>query len=128
MEIVKGSKTFYQDKELIKKIKVNYLELKIKKLTKNLNEKLKEEKISIEILSKKFEANKTSKNGLSLFTRWEFKELVTKEQPKEIINFFKFFGLIFENKIFSCENENDFIKLFLGRTFPENSILSKILI
>lgn len=105
---------------------MNYLEIKIKKISKKLNEKLKEEEISEEIISEKFEANKTSKNGLSLFTRREFNELMTKDQPSEIINFFKFFCLIFENQIIPHENESDFIRVLFERTFPENSNLSKI--
>jgi len=110
----------------MKQIKIN-LEIKIEENSKKLNEKLKEEKIPEEILSEKFTPSKTSKNGLSLFTRREFNELMTKEQPVEIINFFKFFCLFFENKIIPYENESDFIRVFLERTFPENSNLSKII-
>lgn len=127
IEIIKGNKTFFLNKELIKKIKVNYLELKIQKNTKELNEKLQEGQIPLEIISEKFTANKTSKNGLSFFNHKEYNDLISKDQPIEIINFFKFFCLIVENKIISKENEiddKDFIRLFFERTFPDISNLS----
>lgn len=109
----------------INKDQMEILKINIESNEKILSEKLKEENLKEEIIAEKFVANKTSKNGLSLFTRREFNELMNKEQPPEIINFFKFFCLIFENKIFPYENDTDFIRLLFERTFPENSNLSK---
>jgi hypothetical protein len=128
MEIIKGNKTLFLNKEFIRKIKVNHLELEIQKKTKILNEKLQEENINMEILLEKFTPNKTSKNGLSFFNQREYNELITKDQAIEIINFFKFFCLIIENKIIPNDNDKDFIKLFLERTFPETSNLSNFFI
>ncbi len=136
LEIIKENKILNSDKLLINKIKSNYLEIKIQKKIKELNEILKQEKIPIEIIKEKFNSSKTSINGLSFFSKREFNELIKNEKSLDIINFFKFFSLILENKIYLCENENknenenenenNFIMLFLERTFPEDFDMSII--
>lgn len=122
VEIVKGSKTFLEDKDFIKKIKLNYLKQKINSKTKFITDKLGDS--NLERLADCFSASKISKNGLSLFTKNEENELKTKEQPVEIINFFKFVSLVFQNKFLECDNDANYIRIFFENFLQENSNLS----
>jgi hypothetical protein len=125
IQIVKGSKILLEDKELIQKIKINYLLQKIESKSKFISDKLGDS--HFEKLAEGFSASKISKNGLSLFTKNEENVLKTKEQPAEIINFFRFFSLVFDNKFLECGNDADYIRIFFENFLQENSSLSKLI-
>jgi len=105
-------------------IKANYVKQKLSAKSKFIADKLYDS--NIENLAEGFTASKISKNGLSLFTKNEENELKTKEQTAEIINFFKFVSLVFENKFLPCENDTQYIKVFFETFLKENSNLSDI--
>jgi len=112
-----------ENKDLIHKVKIKYLIDKINSKTKFITDKLGDK--NLEKLAEPFIASKISKNGLSLFTKNEENELKTKDQPIEIINFFKFVSLIFDNKFLEFENDLEYIKLFFEKFLNENANLSK---
>ncbi len=120
--MIGGTKILLEDKDLIEKIKIKYLLNKIHSKKKLISEKLGD--LNVEMLSENFTVSKISKNGLSLFTKNEEIDLKTKEQPIEIINFFKFVTLIFYNKFLECEQDRDYIKIFFEKFLLENTNLS----
>jgi len=120
--LIGGTKILLEDKDLIEKIKIKYLLNKIHSKKKLISEKLGD--LNVEMLSENFTVSKISKNGLSLFTKNEEIDLKTKEQPIEIINFFKFVTLIFYNKFLECEQDRDYIKIFFEKFLLENTNLS----
>jgi hypothetical protein len=78
-----------------------------------------------------FKSSKTAKNGLSLISKNEEKNL-KDEKNIEIIEFFKLCKLLIINEsekeefFFSMEDENFFIKIFFEKFIKEENSLSKI--
>jgi len=98
---------------------------RIKNNEKILTKYLNDPEIGV-LITEPFKPSKTAKNGLSLFSKEEENNLLNKEQPKEIINFFKFLSMLFNKEIKEEENkENNYIKLFFKIVIPENMTLSK---
>lgn len=128
IEIIKGTRIFYEDIELIESVKINYLKLTIASKQSFITDIIGVS--NIDALGEAFEASKISKNGLSLFTKSEEHDLLNKDQPIEIVHFFKFVGLVFGTKIEEeqeCEQNNkNFIQFFFQKFFPENANISNI--
>lgn len=99
------------------------MKYKIKLIYEELNKNLGDS--NLDVLSEKFIASKNSKNGLNLFSKKEETGILSQEQSNEIINFFKFIGILFYNKIYDCEEEKNYIKIFFKNFFPENCLISK---
>lgn len=98
------------------------MKCKIQKKQRFIIEKLGNS--NLESLAESFVVTKISKNGLSLITKNEENDLITKVQTIEIINFFKFVSLIFNNQYLECEKDSEYIKLFFEKFPLENSNLS----
>lgn len=112
--------------EEIKQFKIRCLKEKISLNDKILNKYIEEPEYK-GLITEPLKPSKTAKNGLSLFSKDEENNLINKEQPKEIINFFKFLALLFNKDIKEEEIiENNFIKTFFNFVIPENMTLSKI--
>ena len=110
-----------------KNFRISCLKEKIK-----LNEKILTKYINepeyLSLITEPLKASKTAKNGLSLFSKSEENNLVDKEQPKEIVNFFKFTCLLLNKEIKEEEIiEDNFIKTFFKKVIPENMTLSKFM-
>jgi len=107
--------------------KITCLKEKIKLNEKILSKYISEPEYSV-LITEPLQPSKTAKNGLSLFSKDEENNLINKEQPKEIINFFKFVTLLFNKQIKEGEIiEDNFIKTFFKKVIPENKTLSKLL-
>lgn len=105
--------------------KISCLKEKIKINEKILSKYLNEPEYSA-LITEPLKPSKTAKNGLSLFSKDEENNLVNKEQPKEITNFFKFVALLFNQEIKDEDIiEDNFIKTFFKKVIPENMTLSK---
>lgn len=98
---------------------------KIKLNEKILSKYINDQEYST-LITEPLKASKTAKNGLSLFSKDEESNLINKEQPKEINNFFKFLALLLNKDIKNEEIiEDNFIKTFFQKVIPENMTLSK---
>jgi len=105
--------------------KISCLKEKIKLNEQILSKYINEPEYS-SLIMEPLKPSKTAKNGLSLFSKDEELNLVNKQQPKEITNFFKFVALLF-NKLIKEEDiiEDNFIKTFFTKVIPDNMTLSK---
>lgn len=104
--------------------KVSCLREKIKLNEKILSKYLNEPEYSA-LITEPLKPSKTAKNGLSLFSKDEENNLVNKEQPKEITNFFRFVALLFKIEIKEEDIiEDNIIKTFFKKVIPDNMTLS----
>lgn len=109
-----------------KDFKISCLKEKIKLNEKILSKYINEPEYSA-LIMEPLKPSKTAKNGLSLFSKDEENNLVNKEQPKEISNFFKFVALLFNKEIKEEDIiEQNYIKTFFKTIIPENMTLSKL--
>ena len=78
------------------------------------------------LITDNFKASKTAKNGLSLFSKDEEKNLKSKEQTKDIENFFEITTMLLNKKIPENEIEENYVKTFFKKIVPPNMELSNI--
>lgn len=78
------------------------------------------------LITENFKASKTAKNGLSLFSKDEEKNLKSKEQAKDIENFFEITAMLLNKKIPENEIEENYVKTFFKKIIPPNMELSNI--
>lgn len=109
--------------EEVQKFKIECLQEKIK-INEKIILKYMSDPDNAELITECFKASKTAKNGLSLFSKIEEDNLINKEQPIEIINFFKFTTLLLNKEINPSEAEENYIKAFFKTIVPENMSLS----
>ena len=132
LAVISGYITIYQKIKIILNNKEIYNNINIKDLIKELLKNIEIEynnkknilnKYDNEILNQKFIPNVAYSNGLNFLTKNEIEILISKNQPKEILNIFKII-LFFLGEDFSEIEDNNILQYFFNIIYKKYKISS----